>query len=195
MKFLVSSFILLFSLSQINAQTIAEYLVNKEISKVEWVGKKVTGSHEGTIKIKNGSVSLANNKISKGNLIIDMKTIEITDIADTKTNAKLKGHLISSDFFGVEEFPTASLKINEVKYLKDNKVELMCDLTIKEFTAKIMVPASVILEKNKLVVIGEVEIDRTKYDIRYGSGSFFDNLGDKAINDDFTIKFKVAAIK
>lgn len=185
----------IFSIGAISAQESIIYTVNKEISSLEWIGKKVTGSHEGTIGIKSGSVTESEGKITKGKLIIDMKTIKITDIDDEKSNNKLKGHLVSSDFFGVKEFPTSKLVINSVTYLEDNNVELSCDLTIKGFTNKVKIPAIVLNEANKLVIVGQVDIDRTKFDIKYGSGSIFDNLGDKAISDDFTIIFKVAATR
>lgn len=172
-----------------------KYIINSKISSVQWVGKKVTGSHEGTIQLKDGSILMENGKITSGTITIDMTTIEVTDIDNAEMNAKLKGHLVSPDFFGTEKHPTGKLKINEVKQDEENTYTLYANLTLKNITEKIQIPATILKEEGKIVAIGEVEIDRTKYDIKYGSGSFFDNLGDKAISNNFTVKFKVAAMK
>lgn len=171
------------------------YSINKSISKIEWIGKKVTGSHEGTIQLKEGSVVFEGGIVSSGEIIIDMNTIEVTDIKDEGMNTKLKGHLTSADFFGVKAHPIGKLKILHSEKLEDSKLMLMCELTLKGITKRIEIPTTLIQEEGKLVAIGEIAIDRTLFDIKYGSGSFFDNLGDKAIMDDFLVKFKVAAAK
>lgn len=171
------------------------YKVNKDNSSVEWTGKKVSGEHFGIVKVKEGNVELDGDQIIGGNLVIDMNTIEVKDIEDAETNGKLKGHLMSDDFFGVENYPTATLKINKVEKVKGNKHTIFADLTIKGKTEAVEIPATIIVKDGKVVTVGEVEIDRTKFDIRYGSGQFFDDLGDKMIYDDFTIKFKIGASK
>ncbi len=170
-----------------------ELKVNKKISSIEWTGKKVTGQHQGTIMLKEGSINVDGDQLINGILVIDMNTIMVTDIEDEETNAKLKGHLYSDDFFGVKKNPTAVLKINSTKKVKDDNYIIMADLTIKGHTEQIEIPAVIMMVDDKVVVIGEVEIDRTKFGIKYGSGSFFDDLGDKAIYDNFTVKFKIAA--
>lgn len=172
-----------------------EYKVKKEMSSLDWIGKKVTGSHNGTISIKDGMVMVENGKITGGTLIVDMTTIIVEDIEDAETNAKLVGHLNSDDFFGSANNPTSTLKINKVEQIKGDNYTIHADLTIKGKTEKVEIPATIKNKDGKLVVVGETQIDRTKFDIKYGSGSFFDNLGDKAIDNLFTIKFKVAAAK
>lgn len=171
------------------------YKVNKNNSSIEWTGKKVTGEHFGIVKVKEGNIEVDGDQIIGGNLVIDMNTIEVKDIEDAETNGKLKGHLMSDDFFGVSNHPTATLKINKVEKVKGNEYTIFGDLTIKGKTEAVEIPATVIVKGDKLVTVGEVDIDRTKFDIRYGSGQFFDDLGDKMIYDDFTIKFKIGARK
>jgi polyisoprenoid-binding protein YceI len=171
------------------------YKVNKDNSSVEWTGKKVSGEHFGLVKVKGGNVNLEDDQIVGGTIVIDMNTIEVKDIEDAETNAKLKGHLMSNDFFGVKNNPTATLKITKVEKIKGNKHTIFGDLTIKGKTEAVEIPATIIIEGDKIVTVGEVDIDRTKFDIRYGSGQFFEDLGDKMIYDDFTIKFKVGARK
>lgn len=171
------------------------YTVNLRTSTLEWTGKKVTGSHNGKISIQEGRINVADGAIIGGTIIIDMQSIVVSDIEDEGTNAKLKGHLSSDDFFGVGSHPTATFKIISVKKKEGENYTIKADLTIKGKTETIEFPALVKMEENKLVAIGTAEIDRTKYDIKYGSGSFFDNLGDKAIDDTFSVKFKIGAMK
>ena len=170
------------------------YTVDNSISSMEWVGKKVTGQHNGTIKVKEGTVTVSDGMITGGTLMIDMNSIVIEDIKDEGTNAKLAGHLRSDDFFSVEKYPMSKLIINKVEK-KGDKFHIHGDLTIKGKTDKVEIPAEIKMENGKLVAIGETEIDRTKWDIKYGSGKFFEDLGDKMIYDNFIVKFKVGAKK
>ncbi|MEQ8908082.1 MAG: YceI family protein [Vicingaceae bacterium] len=171
------------------------YKIDNELSSVEWVGKKVTGQHNGSIMLKEGNIMVENGMISSGTIMMDMNTIVVEDIEDEGTNAKLKGHLMSDDFFGVEKNPTSTFKITKVEKKEGELYHIHGDLTIKGITEKVAIPTTVKMEGNKLVAIGETEIDRTKFKIRYGSGKFFEDLGDKMIDDEFTIRFKVGAIK
>lgn len=159
-------------------------------SKLDWVGKKVTGQHNGTVALKSGEVELEGNSIKGGQFDIDMSSIKVLDLTDEKNNAKLTGHLKSDDFFGVEKHPTAKFKITSVKPVKGKKdanVEVTGDLTVKGQTNQITFPALVDVKDGKASAKGNISIDRTKYNVRYGSGKFFDNLGDKMINDNFDI--------
>jgi len=193
-KVLSIASILLFTSAVFAGENEAKELkVNNKISSIEWVGKKVTGQHEGTINVKEGSINIEGGMLINGMLILDMTSILVTDIEDAETNEKLKGHLYSDDFFGVENHPTATLKINNTKKVEGDNYIIIAELTIKGHTEKVEIPAIVKMEENKVVAIGEVEIDRTKFGIKYGSGSFFDDLGDKAIYNNFVVKFKVGA--
>ena len=170
------------------------YKVNNKVSKIEWTGKKVTGEHTGTISVEEGEIEVTDGKITGGTLYIDMNSIVVTDIKDEEMNGKLKGHLMSPDFFNVAEHPKAKLVITKVEDKGDGKYHIHGELTIKETTEKVEIPATITMEEGKVVAIGETEIDRTVYNIKYGSGKFFDNLGDNMIYDNFTIKFKVGAM-
>ena len=171
------------------------YKVSTKTSSIEWIGKKVTGEHNGTIKVADGEVTVTDGMISGGTLLIDMNSIVVLDLEDPEYNGKLTGHLKSDDFFGVEAHPQSKLVINSVESKGGEKFHIHGDLTIKGTTQKVEIPATIKMEDNKMVVIGETEIDRTKYGIKYGSGQFFEDLGDKMIYDNFTVKFKVGAIK
>jgi polyisoprenoid-binding protein YceI len=151
-------------------------------SKVVWKGYKVTGSHEGTISLKSGSLSFNEDKLTGGEFVMDMTSLIVTDL-EGEYKGKLEGHLKSDDFFGIENFPTASLIFNEVKSTGKNSYSVTGDLTIKG--KKNPVTFSISIYGNKATA--SLKVDRTKYDVKYGSASFFEGLKDKAIYDDFDL--------
>jgi len=167
-----------------------EMKVDTEKSSLKWHGEKVTGEHYGNIELKEGWLSWDNDKLTDGEFVIDMSTITNNDLEDAEYNAKLVGHLKSDDFFGVEKFPTAKLEIKSSDKFKNNKATVKAHLTIKDITHPIEFEA----QKDGNWFMAEIVIDRSKYDVRYGSGSFFDNLGDKMIYDDFTMTVKIATM-
>ena len=160
-------------------QTIA---VNNEDSSIRWLAKKVTGQHEGNISIVEGNLVIQNNTLTGGNFEVDMNSLIVTDLTGEYKD-KLEGHLKSDDFFGVAKFPKANLEIIKTTQKMDNHYEIIADLTIKGITNSITFDMQI---ENK-TAISKLTIDRTKFDIRYGSNSFFDNLGDKTIYDNFEI--------
>lgn len=169
------------------------FKVDASKSSVNWLAKKVTGQHNGTITISNGTLSLANDKIVGGKFEIDMNTIINVDLQG-EWNTKLVGHLKSDDFFSVAKNPTAKLDITKVE-TKDNNTIINGKLTIKGITQDISFPASVSKKGNVVVAIATIRIDRTKYDIKYGSKSFIEGIGDKAIDDEFELQVNLVAIK
>jgi polyisoprenoid-binding protein YceI len=172
--------------------------INPEKSTVNWLGKKVTGEHNGTVKITDGTLYVENNRLQGGEFAIDMNSIQCLDLTDAEYNAKLVGHLKSDDFFAVEKHPKATLKITGAKPLANAKAgasnyEITGDLTIKGITHSITFPANVKINGNKADASASIVVDRSKYDVRYGSKSFFDGLGDKMIYDEFTLDVKLVA--
>jgi polyisoprenoid-binding protein YceI len=163
------------------------FKANAEKSELKWLGKKVTGQHNGQIKLKSGELTVKDNKLTNGNFVIDMTSITCEDLTDAGYNQKLVGHLKSDDFFGVEKFPTATLKITDAATFTNNVANVKGSLTIKGTTN----PVEFAVTKNGNTYVAKVSVDRSKYDVRYGSGSFFQNLGDKAIDDIFTLEVKL----
>lgn len=156
--------------------------IKTESSKIVWKGYKVTGSHEGTINLKSGSLLFDNDKLTGGEFVIDMPTIVSTDLTG-EYKGKLEGHLKSDDFFGVEKFATAALIFTKVKAKGKNSYTITGDLTIKGKTNPVTFEISIYGNK----ATTSLKIDRTKYDIKYGSTNFFDGLKDKAIYDEFDL--------
>lgn len=178
------------------AAKAATYTVDPAKSTLVWNGKKVTGEHYGNVSLEKGSLTTNGSQLTGGTVVIDLRTINSTDLKDNKQyHDKLIGHLKSDDFFSVEKYPTATYKITKVTPKGGNQYDVTGDLTIKGKTAPVMFPATVSVKGNTIEASGKATIDRAKYDIRYGSKSFFDNLGDKAIYDDFTIDMKIVAGK
>ncbi len=169
------------------------YEVDISKSEISWLGEKLSGEHKGKIQIKNGTLLINDGKLSGGEFVVDMTSITCTDIADDKTNGKLVGHLKSDDFFGVEKHPTATLKIINIKEKGDNTYGVRANLTIKAKTLPIEFVTTLDMKDTSVEATAKIVVDRAKYDVRYGSGSFFDNLGDKVIYDNFELDVKLMA--
>lgn len=164
------------------------YKVDLETTKVIWKGEKVVGGgHDGTIDLKSGSLIMSGDDLAGGEFVIDMNSMECTDLKDPDKAGKLIGHLKSDDFFGVEKYPTAEFKITSVDKQSKGSYNVKGNLTIKGKTEAITFPAKVTKEGSKYIAESTIVFDRSKFDVRYGSGSFFDDLGDKTISDDITI--------
>ena len=171
------------SLFSFNLAKVKVAKVDIEASTVEWSASKVTGKHSGTIKIKEGDLTFTDGALSGGTFTMDMTSLKATDIQG-KMAGKLEGHLKSPDFFGVEEFPTSTLVIKNV-YSRGTMGEykVVGDITIKGMTKE--VKFNTVLKEG--VATATINLDRTDYNVKYGSGSFFSNLGDKTIHDEFVL--------
>lgn len=157
--------------------------INVNASKIEWTGKKVTGQHEGTVNFLEGYMTFKGTTPTGGQFTVNMNSITSTDL-EGATKDKLNGHLKSADFFGTETYPEAVLTIRSVTPKAGATYTMTGDLTIKNITK----PVTFDMVMKGSSAIANLKVDRTKYDIKYGSGSFFDNLGDKAISDEFDVK-------
>ena len=162
-------------------------------TQITWTGKKLGKEHVGTIGLKEGYISIEKNAITGGEFLVDMTTIKNTDIQDEKMNGMLVGHLKSDDFFGVEKYPASKLILTGGSRFVNGTANVKGIMTIKhashpvEFTVKETAVGGV---KTYTAVI---TVDRSLYDVRYGSGKFFTDLGDKAISDDFTLEVTLVA--
>ena len=156
--------------------------IKTENSKLVWKGYKVTGSHEGTIDIQSGFLTFEDDKLTGGNFTINMTTLASTDL-EGEYKGKLEGHLKSDDFFGVATHKTATLEFTEVEASGKNSYNVTGDLTIKGETNPVNFTISIYGNKAS----ANLKVDRTQYGVKYGSASFFDNLKDKAIYDEFDL--------
>ncbi len=176
--------------------TAEKYTADTEASVISWKGFKPTGTHNGTIALESGTMSVNNGKIESGTFLIDMNSIVNLDMpADSKGNGDLVGHLKSADFFDVEKFPNA---VFEVTGFEESEGQMMLsgNLTMKDKKNNITFPVSMSSEGDEVTLTSETfTIDRSKWDVQYGSKSFFDNLGDKFINDGIEMQISIKAKK
>ncbi|MGF6925605.1 polyisoprenoid-binding protein YceI [Chitinophaga sp. W2I13] len=163
------------------------YIISTQ-SNIDWVGRKVTGAHNGTIAVKEGELLLNDGTLAGGKFVIDTTSIKILDVTDPATNAQFFGHLASDDFFSTDKYPEATLEITSVV---GNHVE--GDLTIKGITHPVGFDVAVNINGDEVTATGKLVIDRTRYGIKFRSGNFFKDLGDTLIYNDFELNVTVTA--
>ncbi len=169
------------------------FKADPKASKLTWAAKKATGDHSGNVSISEGSFTIDGTAIKAGTFEIDTRTITDTDIADQESNAKLVTHLKSADFFSTEAHPKAKFVLTSATKGAGNTYDVKGNLTIKGITNQVSFPATVAVAGKKLTANARITIDRTKYDIKFRSKNFFENLGDKVIYDDFDINVALVA--
>lgn len=167
-----------------NAQ---EKKIDTKESSIKWVGKKVTGQHEGTIDLKSGVAIFKKGKLVGGNFTVDMGSIEVTDLEAGKGKEKLEGHLKADDFFGTDKYPTATLVIKKIDEKSAGLYRATADLTIKGVTSSVNFDINVAKEN----ITAALKIDRTKFGIKYKSKNFFEGLGDNVIYDEFDLNVSI----
>lgn len=176
--------------------------IDTEASSVNWRGTKPTGEHVGYLKIESGSLTASDNQIESGNLVIDMTSLTVTDegISD-EDKTDLENHLKGTvegqetDFFNVNVYPTATFEVTGISQ-KNGQHKLQGNLTIKEDTKNIEFPVKANVDGDVLTLESEsFTLDRTDWNVNYGSKSIFDNLGNNFISDDMEISIHIKANK
>ena len=182
----------------ISSETEGEFTFDKEESSAKWTGsKKIIKDYydSGSIMIQSGNVSFENGMVTKGEIVFDMTSITGEESSNTKIPvSSLTDHLKSDDFFEISNYPTATYVVTSSEKTEDGYM-LMGDLTLKGKTNPLNVPVKSAMQEGNVVMTGSAKVDRSKWDVKYGSDSFFDNLGDNVINDIFTLEFKIVAKK
>lgn len=168
--------------------------VNEKNSTFNWTGSKITGDkHSGTLTVKSGSISVDKGNIVSANIAIDMLSMTCTDDMHQRAKIKFIGHLESPDFFNTAEHSTAYFVLSSFDKGKDGNYIVKGKLTIKGITNDISFPAKAAVSDSGVSLDADVVFDRSKYDIQYGSGSFFEGLGDNLINDNVMVKLHIEA--
>jgi polyisoprenoid-binding protein YceI len=184
-----------------NSAVMATGVVDKTVkvdaqnSKIVWQAKKVTGAHDGNVPLNNGTLILDGNKLKGGSFVLDVKNLTVADVKDENMNGKLTGHLKSDDFFAVDKHPEAKFVITSVTPKSGNQFDVAGKLTIKGITNEVKFPATIVSDSKKVTATAKITVDRTKYDIKFRSANFFENLGDKAISNDFVLDVNLVANK
>lgn len=181
-----------------SADSARVFALDSASSKVEWLAKKVTGQHNGTLAIKSGELKTEAGKITSGRFLLNMPSIKVLDLTDAETNTKLTGHLNSEDFFSTSKFPEGIFELVSSEPIANAAAgapnyTIKGNLTLKGISKAISFPAIIAMNGETLNAQASFDIDRTEWDIRYGSGKFFKDIGDAAINDNFNIKLNIVA--
>lgn len=176
------------------AETVS-YSVDTEASSVKWFAKKVTGAHNGHVKMKSGNLDFQDGVLTGGSFVMEMNSIVCDDLSG-KSKGKLEGHLKSDDFFGVANYPEATFVITQaVPRGTPGSYKIVGNMTIKESTEEIRFNAQLDEVGEQMVGTTTITLDRSQYDIRFGSGSFFENLGNRTIYDDFDLEIELVVNK
>ncbi|MBX7181677.1 MAG: YceI family protein [Bacteroidia bacterium] len=187
----------LVALFAFKAADVKNYVFDPNSSTIHWAAKKVTGAHDGTVKLKSGELTLEGDNLKAASFVVDMTSIAVDDLKDAGYNAKLVGHLKSEDFFSTEKHAEASFKLKKATPSKNasnagKSYTVTGDLTIKGITKEITFDATIVKSGNMASAIATVKVNRVNYDIKYGSKSIFSDIGDKAIDDEFTLEIKLS---
>ncbi len=177
-----------------------QYTVVPAESSLLWEARKTLVANyknQGSIDISEGSFQIEKGQIISGSMTIDMNSLEVISMTTFGANDRLKGHLMSDDFFSVEDYPQVDLFIYPSNIAEDDDSSMLynleASLTIKDISQDIELPVMVYKTNDQVIIEGSTSLDRTLWDIRFGSDKFFDNLADNVIDDFFTITFKMVA--
>jgi len=177
------------------------YVAQVAGSSIEWIGTKPTGQHNGTINIKKGQVIVDGGQIIGGEIVIDMNSIAVLDITDPETNANLRNHLLSADFFETETYPEARFVFTSVENFKGEQTGqiefthlVSGNLTMKDTTRNVTFPVMIDIHGQALKAVSDnFVIDRSEWNVKYGSRKFFDNLMDNFIHDEIKLRIMFQA--
>lgn len=187
MKSVVLMATVLYSIVGFSQEASVKVFADAGKSKIEWTGKKLTGEHYGEIRLAAGELTIVKDRLTGGKFEMDMTSITCTDITDVKSNKRLIDHLKSEDFFATNRYPRSKFVITSVKGKAANEYEVTGDLTIKDKTHPVTFPVKLTNTNNGWQATATLAFDRSKYDVKFGSQSFYENVGDKLVYDDVDI--------
>lgn len=162
------------------------YTADVDASSLAWRGAKVGGEHDGFVSLESATMTVADGAVVGGTAVVDMTSMINADL-DEKAATQLMDHLMSDDFFGVEEHPTATFEITGVELVRDTNYVVTGDMTIKGITNEESFSAEIAAHDGSVEFEGTLAIDRTRYDVKFGSKKFLDNLAGTVIDDEFTL--------
>ncbi len=169
------------------------FSIDTSQTKVKWLGRKVTGAHWGYVRVKQGELKFRGSDLVGGNFVMDMTSIDVGDIKKPENNKNLVDHLRSDDFFAVNTYKTATLKIKNARIGKGGAFDISADLTVKGITKPVFFQAMLDPFENGVKGLAKIKFNRTQYGVKYKSSSFFKNLGDRVIHDDVEIDVSLVA--
>lgn len=181
--------------SQTFSQKEEKFKVDTKKSTITWYGRKYMGSHEGTVNFKSGELVFKDRKLVSGSFIVDMNTIANKDIDNKDQRLKLETHLKGDDFFNAAQYPEAKLVFTNIDRKLGNDYYITAKLTVRGKTSEMKIPTTIVFNGNSLKVTVTCSFDRSKHDVKFGSESFFANIGDKIIYNDVDLVVYIEADK
>ena len=185
---IISTVILGGSIPALHAQN---YKAELDKTVILWQGKKIGGEHRGSVQLKSAEIEMQYKRPVKGTVVIDMNSIVDTDIENDGMRNRLEDHLKSDDFFSVEKYPEAMFEITGSESKNGGPIKIIGNITIKGTTEPLEFTSNLTDSNGALIFTGHIDINRTLFDVRYGSTKFFDNIADRAINDIFTLDYEL----
>lgn len=177
-----------------NAQV---YVIDTENSRINWTGSKPGKQHTGYVMLQEGEIEVAGEDIVDGMFVLDMNTITNEDLEPGKGKEKLEGHLKTGDFFEVEKFPTAKFEVVSIEPVEGNAEathEITGNLTMRDITKSVVVPAKVeMTESGLMVTTPKFTIDRTEWEVNYNS-AVLGTVKDKAIHDEIGLQIQLTGV-
>lgn len=131
------------------------YKLDADATSLKWEGKYVSDghTHNGTVKITEGTVIYDGDVFTSGSFKVDLNTIENDDLPDAE-KGKLVGHLKSADFFNTEKQSIVPVTVNSIG---ENDVKATINIGGKDLD--IIIPAKISRNDNKLTVKGKFDVD------------------------------------
>lgn len=156
------------------------YALQVESSTMAWEAGKIVGEpYTGKVALKSGSLELKDGSYVGGSFVIDM-----TDMTHDDDKEAVINHLQNEDFFDVAQYPTSSFVITSVSEKSEDTYDVTGDLTILDNTHSLTFEAEIVESDSSVTATASFTIDRTTWGINFRSGSYFKDLGDKAIKDE-----------
>ena len=183
-------FTFILSILALNLSPLETVPVNTQKSTIEWEGGSATTTHNGLISLKSGNLEISDGKLTGGTFEVDMTSITNLDVSEAY-RGKLENHLKSEDFFDADAFPTAQLIIVKATEEKENLYRIIADFTVRDITKSIEFDATLTPSGNSYKASANFTFDRSEYEVKHRSGSFFMGLGDKLIDDEIKVAISV----
>ncbi len=175
------------------------YAIDTEQSEIRWTGRNLTGSHTGTLKLLSGTIEVENGRATRGVFVVDMHSISDKSVEDSEMRRLLQSHLASDDFFDVQRFPTAEFRLTRIAPMEraaagSPNSEVSGELVMKGVCREISFRAvTAPMPDGRLAAEAHFDIDRTQWNVLYGSGKFYEKLGKHLVHDDVTVELKIIA--
>ena len=173
------------------------YTIDTEQSEIQWTGRNLNGTHTGTLKLLSGTIEVESSRVTRGAFMIDMQSIRDKDIENSEMRHLLNSHLASDDFFDVKRFPTAEFRLTRIAPIEgaaagSPNAEFSGELIMKGVSREISFRGvTAPTPDGRLAAEAHFDIDRTQWNVLYGSGKFYEKLGKHLVHDDVTISLKL----